>query len=51
MFNAVSTFNGIVKVEHAGAFYVAHQNGVLPDGSISTSHAFAQLVIQRLGDA
>ena len=65
MFAAPSLINAIVKVEQPRTFYLAHQNGAkvafislqlfdpalkMPDGSTSTAHAFAQLVIQRLSD-
>jgi hypothetical protein len=65
MFNAVSVLNTVIQVRQARTFYFGHQNGnkvafislqlfdpslKMPDGSTSTNHAFAQLVIQRLAD-
>jgi hypothetical protein len=66
MFAMTSNLNAILRVRKTAPYYLAHQNGdkvwgislqlfdpsiKLPDGSVSTSHAFAQLVIQRLEEA
>lgn len=65
MFSPPSNINAIVKVAKRKTVCLAHQNGnkvafislqlfdptiKMPDGSTSTNHAFAQLVIQRLSD-
>ncbi|MCX2933387.1 hypothetical protein ORI20_24245 [Mycobacterium sp. CVI_P3] len=58
-----SVLDGIVEVPKTTRYYLAHQNGrnvsgiylqvydpraTMPDGSVSTNHAFAQLVVERL---
>ena len=58
-----SVLNGVLKVEKTTSYYLAHQNGDkvegislelydararMPDGQISTNHAFAQLVVEKL---
>ncbi len=57
--------NGVIKVSKTTQFFFGHQNGnkvtgislqlyapniKLPDGTPSTSHAFAQLIIERLSE-
>ena len=66
MFAMPSSIHAIIRTDQAKTYYLAHQNGdkvwgiglqffdpsiKLPDGSVSTSHAFAQLVIQLIGEA
>ncbi len=63
LYSQPSVLNGIVEVGKTTRYYLAHQNGrnvtgiylqaydpaaVMPDGSVSTNHAFAQLVVDRL---
>lgn len=58
-----SVIDGVVEVTEPTQYYLAHQNGKnvsgislqvfepearLPDGSPSTNHAFAQLVVERM---
>lgn len=58
-----SIINGVVRVQKTTQYYIGHQNGdkvdgislqlydpniKKPDGTPSTNHAFAQLVIQRM---
>ena len=58
-----SNINGVIKVSKTTRYFLGHQNGnkvngvslqlydpniKLPDGTISTMHAFAQLVVERL---
>jgi hypothetical protein len=66
MFAMPSSMNAIIRTDETKTYYLAHQNGdkvwgislqffdpsiKMPDGSESTSHAFAQLLIQRIGEA
>jgi hypothetical protein len=63
LYSTPSNINGVLKVERTTHYYFGHQNGdkvdgislqifdpniKKPDGTTSTSHAFAQLVIERL---
>jgi hypothetical protein len=63
MYSLPSTLNVVVKVTRTTQYYLGHQNGntiagyflqtydpaiTMPDGTPSTNHAFAQLVIERL---
>jgi hypothetical protein len=63
LYSLPSNMNTVIKVQKTTQYFFGHQNGnqvngvslqlydpaiKLPDGSISTSHAFAQLVIERL---
>ncbi len=58
-----SIIDGVIRVQETTRYYLAHQNGKnvdgvslqifepdvrMPDGSPSTNHAFAQLVVERL---
>lgn len=66
MFALPSNIHAILRTEEAKTYYLGHQNGdkvwgillqffdksvTLPDGTVSTNHAMAQLVIQRIGEA
>ena len=63
LYSLPSNMHGVINVSKRTQFFFAHQNGnevtgislqlydpaiKLPDGTPSTSHAFAQLVIERL---
>ncbi|MBI1927769.1 hypothetical protein HYR99_26465 [Candidatus Poribacteria bacterium] len=65
LYSLPSNMNGVIKVSKTTQFFFGHQNGnkvtgislqlydpniKLPDGTPSTSHAFAQLVIERLSE-
>lgn len=63
LYSLPSNLNAVIRVSKTTRYFFGHQNGnkvdgislqlydpniKLPDGTISTSHAFAQLVVQRL---
>jgi hypothetical protein len=63
MLSNTSIVVGVLRVPKAGQYFLAHQNGnkvafismqlfdpslKLPDGSTSTSHAFAQMLVERM---
>ena len=63
MLSATSIVHGVLQVSKATKYFLGHQNGnkiafiylqlfdpslKLPDGSTSTTHAFAQLMVERL---
>jgi hypothetical protein len=63
LYSPPSIINGVVRVPKTTRYYLGHQNGdkvtgisleiydpniKMPDGSISTNHAFAQLVVEKL---
>ena len=63
LYSQKSIINGVLTVRKTTNYYFGHQNGdkvdgislqiydpsiKMPDGQISTNHAFAQLVVERL---
>ena len=63
LYSLTSVLDGVLKVGRTTRYYLGHQNGdkvtgvvleffdpkiTMPDGTPSTNHAFAQLVVERL---